>query len=207
MAPVNRSEIRPRRAWYWVAGMVALLTVVGSVLIFTGGDEDLGSLTDVFGTLEELEVPGEVTVDLDAGAEWAIYRGAESNSEGAYFNGSSLECQVRDPDGDLIPLSDDFGFTNVTLNGEVFVTEYTFDAPEAGSYAVGCRGRGPAPGETVLVGQQVEIGEIFGFFGRFAAGIAILLLGLLATTAIALPVMLTRSKRIGEARRAGALRG
>jgi hypothetical protein len=67
-------------------------------------------------------------------------------------------------------------------------------------------GRRTAPPETVLVGKSLQFGEVFGFLGRVATGIAILLLGLLATAAIALPVGLTRSKRIGEARRAGLLR-
>ena len=204
---MNRSEIRPSRLWYWVAGVLAVLTVAGSVLIFTSGDEDLGSLTEVFGTLEELDVPGEVTVDLDAGDDWAIYRGSGS-SEGTYFREGSLDCQVRDPEGDLVPLATDFGFSNVTLDGEVYITEYTFEVLQTGSYTVGCRGDGgPVGGETVLVGEKVEIGEIFGFFGRFAAGLAVLLLGLLICTAIALPVGLARSRKIGEAKRAGMLRG
>ena len=202
--PVDRGRIRPHRAWYWVAGALGALAIAGSILIFTGGDEDLGSLTNVFSTLEELEVPGAVDVELAAGAEWAIYRSA-GDSSSSFFDEGSLECRVRDPSGDLVPLASDFGFSNVTLNGEVFVTEYTFEASESGRYEVGCRGRGAGPAERVLVGEQVEIGEIFGFFGRAALGIAVLLLGLIATTAIALPVWLVRSRKIAEARRSGVV--
>jgi hypothetical protein len=208
--PVSRRDIRPSRLWYWVAGALGVAAVAGAILIFAGGDEDLGSLTDVFGTLEEFRSPGEVTVDLPEGAEWAIYREAGvSSSEGSFFNesSSSPNCEVRDPSGDLVPLASDFGFTNVTLNGQLYVTDYTFDVAEAGSHTVSCEpGRRFDPPETMLVGERVEFGEIFGFFGRVAAGLALLLLGLLITTAISLPVLLTRSRKLGEARRAGLLR-
>ena len=205
--PVSRREIRPSRLWYWVTGVIGLAAVVGAILVFTGGDDDLGSLTDVFTTLEELQVPGEITVDLPAGEDWAIYRHS-SESGGAFFeDDSALDCRVRAPDGSLVPLTSDFGFSNVTLNDELYVTEYKFQVPESGSYEVSCEpGRRVDQPGSVLVGKSLEFGEVFGFFGRVAAGIAILLLGLLATAAIALPVALTRSKRIGEARRAGMLR-
>jgi hypothetical protein len=205
--PTDRSQVRPRSVWYWIAGAIAALAIGGSILIFSGGDEDIGSLTDVFSTLEQLEVPGAVTVDLAEDDEWAIYRSLGDTSFDFEDQGtSSLDCRVRDPGGSLVPLAGDFGFGNVTLNNETYVTEYTFTAPESGAYEVSCTG-GNGPAEEVLVGENVEIGEIFGFFGRVALGIVILLLGLLATLAIALPVWLVRSKRIRDARRAGVYRG
>jgi hypothetical protein len=194
-----------------VAGAIAALTVAGSILIFTGGDEDLGSLTDVFGTLEEFQAPGETTVELEAGAEWAIYRLSSDASGDATIGDSAftdLDCRVRDPGGKLVPLVTDLGFSNVTLGDSVYVTSFTFDVPRSGTYDVGCEpGSRTSEPIDLLVGEKVEIGEIFGFFGRAAAGIAVLLLGLLAASAIALPVWLSRSKKIGQARRSGALRG
>ena len=205
MPPVEKGQIRPRRAWYWVAAVLGVAAIAGSVLIFTSGDDDLGSLTDVFGTLEELDASGSATVDLRAGDEWAVYRNVADPSDTLFEDeGSSSGCRVRGPDGNLVPVSTDFGLSNVTLGDEVYAADYSWEASETGSYEVACDL--DAGGEQLLVGEKVEIGEIFGFFGRFAAGIAVLLLGLLATVAIALPIWLIRSRKIGEARRAGALR-
>jgi hypothetical protein len=180
-------------------------------MILSGGDEDLGTLTSVLGTLEELDAPGEVTVDLTAGDEWAIYRLSGDSAAAPAFGDkglAGLECEVRDPDGQLVPLVTDFGFTTVTLEDDLYVTNFTFDVPKTGAYEVSCD-PGPRAATSVhlLVGEKVQLGEIFGFFGRIATGICILLLGLLLAVAVALPVWLSRSRKIGEARRAGRLTG
>ena len=191
--------------------MIALLTVVGSILIFASGDEDLGSLTDVFGTLEELDVPGEFSVDLEAGAQWAIYRGSSDSSD-PFFDERSLECQVRDPDGDLVPARHrlrllERHLERGALHHRIHLRRARDRQLQGRAAAAAAAAAGRSSGRRSWSGKKVEIGEIFGFLGRFAAGIAVLLLGLLIATAIALPVMLLRSKKIGEARRAGALRG
>jgi hypothetical protein len=205
--PVSRSEIRPRRFWYWIAGVLALASLVGSIAIFASGDEEgIGSLTDVLGTLEELSAPGEITVDLTEGDEWAIYApSGDSSNSSAPFDDQELDCEVRDPGGDLVPLAEDFGFSYVTLGDDTYTAEYSFDVRESGSYEVGCRPVGSTPPGTLVVGEKVQLGEVFGFFGRVALGAAVLLLGLIAVCAIALPVWLSRSRKIGEAKRAGVL--
>lgn len=197
-------EIRPSRVWYWIAGAVAIAAIAGAILVFTGGDDDgggLGSLTDVLSTLEELQAPGSTTVDLEAGEEWAIYA---LSGRGSFRLAppASLECGVLEPGGEQRPLASNLGIGTVTLGNESYETVFTFEVRESGPHRVSCRTRDSRP-LPLLVGESIEIGEIFGFFGRAALGVAILLLGLIVTTAIALPVLLARSRRIAEARRAG----
>jgi hypothetical protein len=193
MATSPPSKVRPSRLWYWVGGAVGLLAAVGAILVFTGGDEDLGDLTDVLGTLEDLEVPGEVTVDLPADEEWAIYS-----------PGGGLRCAVTGPAGD-VDLDSDLGFGYVSLGDTTYRTAYTFDVPQAGQYEVRCApGGARGPGE-VLVGESIEVGEIAGFFGRAAVGIAILLAGALATLAIVLPVALSRARKLRDLRRGSGI--
>lgn len=217
--PVDRSQITPRTFWYWIAGAVALLTVILSILVFAGGGEDEGdddgSLLGVFDTLEELDAPGEITVDLQAGdEEWAIYELTSDSSEGFGTEpapNTTVDCQVEGPSGSRVPLDSNLGFGTVTLNGDVYTTAYTFDVTESGPYRVACEPRGGASA-SLLVGQQVSFEEVFGFFGDLFGGVgrallggALLLLGLLVAGAIALPVWLSRSRKIAEARRGGAL--
>ena len=217
--PVDRSQITPRTFWYWIAGAIAVLMLVFAILVIvSGGDdegEEGGSLLGVFDTLEELEAPGEITVDLQASdEEWAIYELTSDSSEGFGTEpapNTTVDCQVEGPSGGRVPLDSNLGFGTVTLNGDVYTTAYTFDVAESGAYRVACDPQGGASA-SLLVGQQVSFEEVFGFFGDLFGGIGrallggvILLLGLMIAGGIALGVWLSRSRKIAEARRGGAL--
>lgn len=185
---VPPSRLRPSRLWYWVAGAVGLAAVAGAVLV---------AYSLIFGPLlsdlTPLDAPGDVTIDLDSGAERTIYiQTRDSGGRIEAAAGASITCQVIRAGGGPVEL-DDAGDLAVTKGGDSYDALFHFEAPESGSYSVRCQDAArPGQGHALAIGERVKI-----FLGIFAA-FAVFLAGAGVATAIGL---ITWSRRRSHRRR------
>ena len=206
---VDGRELRPRRFWYWIAGLLAIGSIAAAVALFVSAGDNVDSLTDVVSELTPLDAPGETTVTLEAGDEQAIYRQVRS-AVGPIGSGpgdaSRLRCQVTDPSGGPVGLGQSLGISTLSLNRERYVAEFNFDAAVSGEYRVAClTPRGAAL--SLLIGPEIDIGEVFGLVGGVFGGIAILALGLIGAIAIVIPVAIMRSNHKRRLAREAAAAG
>lgn len=179
-----------------VAGVVLALAIAGAIVLWMSAGEDVDSLAESSESLIPLTAPGEVTAELEAGVEQAIYRRADQRGSGR------VRCRVSDEDGEPVSLSGVLGFTTLTVGSAEYVTAFNFEVPRSGRYEVACDSR---RGETeLLVGEKVKLGEIFGAVGGIFAGIGTLILGVMICLAIVTPVAIMRSRDRKRRAREGA---
>ena len=69
---IPSSQLSPSAVWFWVAGAIGVICTGISVALFISLFS--GLVDDLTGPLTELQAPGEVTVQLEAGADRTIYR-------------------------------------------------------------------------------------------------------------------------------------
>jgi hypothetical protein len=162
---IPSSQLRPSQAWYWVAGAVGVLGVGLSVVLFISFFSSL--VDDLTGPLTDLRAPGQVTIELEAGAERTIYR--QLRESGAPVPGAAADdpsCAVTGAGGGRVELSDAFEWT-LKRSGDRYEALYDFTAAEGGSYRVACRAanaaRGPVPlaiGETIGIWDLIKKGGV-----------------------------------------------
>jgi hypothetical protein len=163
-------RLRPSRLWYWVAGAVGLAAVAVAVLI---------AYSLIFGPLlsdlTHLDAPGDVTIELESGAERTIYaQTRDSGGRTESVDDASITCRVTRAGDGPVEL-DDAGELTVTKGDDSYDALFEFEAPASGSYDVRCQDTAqPGHSRPLAIGEHVKIFlGIFGAFGAFLAGAGI----------------------------------
>lgn len=168
--------------------MIGVLSVAVSVALFVGL---IGSLIDgLTGPLTHLEAPGELTIELEPGAERTIYR--QDRSAGSPIRGSAggqPTCTVTRVGGGQVEVGDAFDWT-LERDGDRYQALYDFEAVEGGSYRVSCRNSSDQSG-----GVPLAIGDKIGLLsllGRLGAVLGALFGGLAIALTIAIVTVVRR---------------
>lgn len=191
-----RSIRRPSTTWFWVAGLLAFVGLVGAVV---WGVLDYQELQNRLDALPRTTVPGVATVDVSAPQGLTIYY-EDPSADGGFVvqadNTSTLrfspvEVTVTGPSGETIPTAPYETDLRFDVGDRVAVALATFDAPTGGTYTVTVAGDDVPAGARVSVGDVVDVGLIANLVGAI-----VLLVG---TWMIALPmaivVAVMRSRR------------
>lgn len=121
----------PGRKWYVIALLVFLLFFVPSLLGFLKG------LDGITNGLTRVVIPGEATVDLEAGT-WTIFYEHSGEFEGETFSTSTqapgIEASVTSEDGEQIPVSPSFASFEYNIGGHTGFSIGEFKVPEEGTY-------------------------------------------------------------------------
>ncbi|MBA2504618.1 MAG: hypothetical protein H0V29_01585 [Thermoleophilaceae bacterium] len=161
-------DVKPSKAWYWVAGAVFVAGVATAVILF------VTLLSGIFGDLDRFDVPGGRNVAFEAGEERAIY----------FEEGVSGACDVS-PFGELEKTSG----SSIDTGGDSFRSVYSFKAPRSASYQVVCQ---VDRASEAAVGPQLAS---FGFVGRILLIVGAGLIAFLVAPAIAVVVAIMRHQR------------
>ncbi len=165
-------DLKPSRAWYWVAGAVFVAgTAVAATLFVT---LLLGTVND----LERFDVPGSRTVTLEAGEKRAIYLEPDVNAR----------CGVVPP----VELTRNTN-SSIDLGGDSFESVLAFKAPRAAAYEVSCETGTPSK---AAVGPRLDA---IGFVGRILLIVAAALIAVFVAPAIAIVVAVMRHQRRKQA--------
>jgi hypothetical protein len=186
---ISPSRLRPGQAWYWVAGAVGVLGVAASVVLFVSFFSSL--VDDLTGALTQLRAPGQVTIELEPGAERTIYRQEREN--GAPIPnaaGRDPACSVTLVGGGRVELGDnEFGWT-LKRNGDRYEALYDFRVAEGGSYRVACNTK-----DDNLAAIPLAIGETIGLWDLIKKGggaLALFFGAIVIAAAIAIVTAVTR---------------
>lgn len=177
---VDLSLLRPSTVWYWVAGAIGVASVAVAVALFVGF---AGSLIDELGgPLTALRTPGEVTLELEPGAERAIYRQVREAGAPIHVSpGPEPTCTVTRVGGGAVEVGDAFDWT-LKRDGDRYDALYDFEAPQGGSYAISCEDAGdPSRSVPLAIGQKVGL---LSLFGRIVAILGVLFGGLVIAVTI-----------------------
>jgi hypothetical protein len=162
---VDPSLLRPRRAWYWVAGAPAGVGLAAAIALVV-----TSIFVPLLSDLTPLRAPGEVTIDLDEGAGRTIYRQTQESGKRLELpGGARIECDVTGPGGAVT-----LGDANLSLDkgGDSYAALFDFDAPESGSYRVRCEDQTqPDRSVSLAIGESVDFLGLLGALGAFAAGV------------------------------------
>lgn len=133
---MNHSQPRPpSRLFYWVAGFLSLMGLVGFVLILFLG---LGSLTKSF---QRFQVPGRVALDLPQAKVYTIYHEYQSYLDGrSYSNTQGLPplkvSVISQKTGQRLPVKPSTTKASYQLGSYEGKSLLQFKVPEAGIYVI-----------------------------------------------------------------------
>jgi hypothetical protein len=200
---IPASQLRPSQAWYWVAGAVGVLAVGLSVVLFISFFSSL--VDELTGPLTHLRAPGQVSLELEAGAERTIYRQErESGSPVRGGSGPDPRCTVTGADGGRVEVGDSFEWT-LTRSGDTYEAMYDFTAAQSGTYRVACeasdRVRGPVP---LAIGESIGLWDLF---KKAGAALAVFFGGLIAAAVIAIVTAVMRDNHKKRLQREALERG
>jgi hypothetical protein len=159
-----------------------------SVVLFIGFFSSL--VDELTGPLTHFRAPGEVRLELEAGAERTIYR-QERESGSPVRGGSEPDptCTVTSADGARVEVGDSFEWT-LTRSGDIYEAMYDFTSSRSGTYRVACeasdRARGPVP---LAIGESIGLLDLF---KKAGAALAVFFGGLIAAAAIAIVTAVMR---------------
>ena len=182
--PIDPALVRPRTAWYWIAGAVLVASVATSALVL------VSTVRAFTGPITRFTTPSAATVRIEPGEESTIYLRTGVTDGGlpsSEPSAADLACAVRGSAGDRpVPEESTAGFT-LTRGSEEYVARLDFEARRGGTYRVRCRHRDdPARRIQLAVGPRLRVfrlvagilGGLGAFFGGTAA--AVLIAGLTA---------------------------
>lgn len=133
---MNHSMPRPpSRAYYWLAGILSLVGLLGFVLIIFLG---LGSLTDSF---QRFQVPGRVALDLPKAKIYTIYHEYQSYLDGRSYTNTQglppLKVSVfSQKTGQGLPVKPATTKASYQLGSYEGKSLLQFKVPEAGIYVL-----------------------------------------------------------------------
>ena len=171
-----------------MAGAVGLIGLAVAVWI---------AYTLLFGPLlsdlTPLDAPGQVSINLDSGAERTIYiQTKDSGGRIATAEDAAITCQVSEAGGGPVELSN-AGDLTLTKGDDTYDALLDFTAPQGGSYDVRCQDEArPSQAHQLAVGESVQI------FAGILLGLAAFLVGAGIATAI---ILITWSRRRSYKRR------
>jgi len=161
-------DVKPSKAWYWVAGAVFVAGIAVAVALF------VTTLLGVIDDLERFDAPGSQSVTLEEDDKRAIY----------FEPGVSGTCRVSPP----VKLTEDSG-SSIDLGDDSFESVLAFEAPRAGSYEVSCETARPS---RAAVGPTLAS---VGFVGSILLSVAAARFALFVAPAIAIVVAIMRHQR------------
>jgi hypothetical protein len=192
--------LRPSRVWYWVAGAIAVLSVLFAGVLF------FSILRPLFDPIDDFTTPAPLTVHLDGGDQRTIYqRVARDQAEfggGTGISPNALACTAVGPGGKRVDVTRADGFT-YTKNDARYEAKLQFKASKSGDHVVRCVVR-RSPDSPVVLAVGPHFGTV-GFVARLVGFFAALFGGPLIGLILALVVFLMRQrskKRLQEAERA-----
>jgi len=175
---------KPSVGWYWVAGVLAILGIVGAVV---WGLTAYGAVGDRVDAFTRAPLPGRAVVPIDMVGTHAVFYEAVDMDRVPPF-----DVRVTDPDGAPVPVAG-FG-ADLRLERADVVSKVvaTFDAPRQGDYVVTASGVAPgaatfAVGAIPTTGIAAVVGAIVLLFA--AVGTAVL---------IALVTLVLRNRNTGR---------
>lgn len=171
----------PSGLWYVVAGVLAVVGIIGGVALIISS---IVTYTDRIDNFARVDIPGSSTVQLDGTGGYSVYYEHEFASE--RFNSSSVDVEITAPDGspvDLERYSSEVTYTSGDHSGRAL---YSFQADEPGAYQVNVNGNGGI----LAIGRGVGRGLAGGIVG----GIAVGFLCVVAALVIVIVVALKRGK-------------
>ena len=151
------SQLKPSQAWYWVAGAVGVICAGFSVVLFIGFFSSL--VDDLTGPLTELRAPGEVSVQLEEGADRTIYRKVRESGTPVSPSAPDPDCAVTGPDGGSVEVGDTFEWT-LKRSGDRYEALQDFSAAEAGTYRVACRLSDAARQVPLAIGESIAFWDL-----------------------------------------------
>jgi hypothetical protein len=206
MTQVDPRQLRPRRAWYAVAGAIALVGVLAGVALAMLAIKGFGSLSSAFpGPIAEFDATVPATVHLTAAKRWAVLAEGQPVSPSASppavpaRPSVSAQCTGRALDGgtvDVVPATYTF-FTSA--DGRTWYVLYQVRVSQDGRYEFSCTSDDPV---RYAVGEAPDVTGLLatmlgGFAGTFGA-IACPAVGILGATVI---IVLTAVRRNANRRR------
>lgn len=175
---VDSRELRPRRIWYLIAGLISLVGVISGLVVF---------LVILQGTIPEVKArftDGEpADVVLSGGETWAIYMDTANPDFAA-------NCVVLDSAGSPIATSRPSASKTFSRGPEEWVAIYTFAVPRSGTYRFNCS-HGAAKTHTYAVAKDLDVSAMV---KSLAAFFLLPFAGLVAGAVIATVVGSRRSK-------------
>lgn len=187
---IDPSELRPRRVWYAVAAVIAIVLVGAGIAVFIGGlvaASGTGSIDRRFGSGET------VTVRLDAQPNSAIYaRVGSGGTDGSDPVPTPLaQCTVVGPSGQETSLDVPSGTFTITRNGTSWRQIYEVAATESGDHRISCRS---SDTNAFAVGEVPDAGKLFGGIAGGLIGLFVLpFTGVLIGVIISVVVAVRRS--------------
>jgi hypothetical protein len=196
LAPPRRPDARrrdtmPSTLGYWTGTLVGILglALVGALVVMT-----VGRMSDHIDAFPRTEIPGTVTVGLDASTGRTIY------VEGlAPLPLTALDLHVTDPNGNEVvvrPYGLELRYDVPGFPGAVGYAIGTFRTTIGGSYRMQAEGTAP-PGTTLAVGDSFATSIVGYALGAFVV--------LLLTIGGALALVIATAVRRSTARRQGFL--
>jgi hypothetical protein len=183
----------PGRTWYAVAAGILLLGIAGFALVLFTRLKDLGS------GLEQVVVPGETELALDAGT-YTIFHEHRSVVDGRFYsapeNVPGLRVRVVSAaSGRELPVRPPGGDASYSIGGRSGVAIFSVDVPEPGRYRVS----GDVPG-----GGGPYVLALGSGFGRrllttILGAIAVALLSFVAALTVAIVTFVRRRRARGAA--------
>lgn len=170
-------EEGPRRLWYWIAGLIALVGIGGAI---AWGVISWDRLNDTIDDFERIAVPGQATLEFsDAGGYTVYYEEPNQGWEANYFGSPGVEI-TNATTGEAIPVSTYLTELTYTL-GRRGVAIYTFEIDEPGQYDVVVTAEaGSASDAEVALGPGIGgtlvwtiLGALAIFFGALVVAIVI----------------------------------
>lgn len=166
---------KPSVGWYWAAGLIAVVGVVGAV---AWGLVAYGAIGDRVDGFARDALPGQVVVPIEtAGTYAAFYEAADTDRV------PSLEVGVTGPDGAAVPVAGYGADLRLERADVVSRAVATFDASAPGDYVVTATGVAPggatfAVGAVPATGVAAMVGAVMLLFASIGAGTLIALVTL-----------------------------
>jgi hypothetical protein len=195
---IPASELRPSRAWYWIAGVIAVIGVcvggVAGALGFASLAQDMPTSMDA-----QFDAESPATVKLSTGKTWGIY--VREPQGGADV---SADCTGNPADGGTIELNrSDFDIRFGSGDGSWRLL-YDVEVSQTGQYQIACQVTAGSTDARFGISESINIGGAVGrFFGSLGALLGIPCLALTVAGIIALVTAVRRNshkKRLQQER-------
>lgn len=188
----------PGRKWYFVALLVFLVIAVPSLLGFLSG------LDGITNGLTRVAVPGQKSVDLDAG-EWTVFYEHTGEFEGEPFatanEAPGMTMTVVGSEGEQVPVRASTSSLEYNVGGHAGFAIGEFDVDEAGSYSIEVflSDQGDLGQYVLALGKDVESSTV-----RLVVGVIGMIAGAALSFLIWLIVIILRSSAKRKMRAAGS---
>lgn len=195
---IPSSELRPSRAWYWIAGVIAVIGIcvggVAGALGFASLARDMPTSMDA-----EFDATSPATVELSTGKTWGIYvMEAQGRAD------VSADCTGDPANGGSIELNRSNFDIRLGSGDRTWRLLYDVEVSETGRYQIACQVTSGPTDARFGVSESLNVGGTVGrVFGSLGALLGIPCLALTLAGIIALVTAVRRNshkKRLQQER-------